>query len=67
MLIDGEQLARLTTRCNVGCRIEETLRLKRQNDNRFELPSTLSPREENVSTGEDETVPVRRRVNGLAQ
>lgn len=36
VLIDGEQLARLMTRHNVGCRVEEVLHIKRIDEDFFE-------------------------------
>ncbi|BAO89389.1 restriction system protein [Caballeronia cordobensis] len=36
VLIDGQQLARLMIRYNVGCRIEETLHLKKVDEDFFE-------------------------------
>jgi restriction system protein len=36
VLIDGRQLARLMIRCNVGCRVEETIHLKRIDEDFFE-------------------------------
>lgn len=36
VLIDGEQLARLMIRHNVGCRVEEVLEVKKIDENFFE-------------------------------
>ena len=36
VLIDGDQLARLMIRYNVGCRIEETLHIKKLDEEFFE-------------------------------
>jgi len=36
VLIDGEQLARLMIRHNVGCRVEEVLEVKKVDENFFE-------------------------------
>ena len=36
VLIDGEQLARLMIRHNVGCRVEETLYIKKIDEDFFE-------------------------------
>ena len=36
VLIDGEQLAKLMTRYNVGCRVEETLEIKKIDEDFFE-------------------------------
>jgi restriction system protein len=36
VLIDGEQLAKLMIRHNVGCRIEETLHIKKIDDDFFD-------------------------------
>jgi restriction system protein len=36
VLIDGEQLARLMIRHNVGCRIEEVLHVKKIDEDFFE-------------------------------
>jgi restriction system protein len=35
-LIDGRQLARLMIRYNVGCRVEETIQLKKVDEEFFE-------------------------------
>ncbi len=36
VLIDGEQLAKLMIRYNVGCRVEETLEIKKIDEDYFE-------------------------------
>ena len=36
VLIDGEQLARLMIRHDVGCRVEETFHVKRMDEDFFE-------------------------------
>jgi len=36
VLIDGDQLARLMIRYNVGCRIEDTLHIKKVDEEFFE-------------------------------
>ena len=36
VLIDGEQLAKLMIRYNVGCRVEETLEIKKIDEDFFE-------------------------------
>jgi restriction system protein len=36
VLIDGEHLAKLMIRCNVGCRIGEVLRIKKVDEDFFE-------------------------------
>ena len=36
VLIDGEQLTKLMIRHNVGCRVEDTLQIKRMDEDFFE-------------------------------
>ena len=36
VLIDGDQLAKLMLRYNVGCRVEETLEIKKIDEDFFE-------------------------------